>query len=447
MVSVTREIERLMSKISIKTRRMAGAMGARLPEIGLEQVADPRSARGIRWKSLYPLLVTPLVAMAAGLKSFAETESLTEEMSQAMRKKLGIPGRISDTTMRNTMVRVSPEEFRKCLYRQAKAAHRRKALMPEGFPFGVAAYDGKYTFIEAWDDDYSQKQSEKDGQNAHGVVRTFNCSLVSSKAKVVIDSSPIPSHTNEMGHFKEVFDAQMNNWKGTRLFAMVSADAGSCSESNGKHVTNQGIHYIFGLKGSQPTLQSEARALLSRRTHDDCDAETVDIRGRYEITRRVYLTSEMAGFLDWTHLQTTLRVESEMVDIETGETVEQKEEDVNRYFVSSLPYERLTPAQWLKLVRMHWGIENNCHNTWDTAFEEDDRRWITADPKGAMNIMLLRRLAYNMLTLFRSVTQRSEENRLIPWKDILRWVYNTLIAAREADLAGLRERKVVTTEI
>lgn len=447
MVSATREIERLMSKISIKTRRMAGALSARLPEIGLEQVADPRNARGIRWKSLYPLLVAPLVAMAAGLKSFAETESLTEEMSLAMRKKLGIPGRISDTTMRNTMVRLSPEEFRKCLYRQTKAAHRRKALMPEGFPFGVEAFDGKYTSIESSDEKYSQKQSAKDGQKAHGVVRTFNCSLVSCRAKVVVDSSPIPSHTNEMGHFKEVFDAQVNNWKGTRLFAMVSADAGSCSESNGRHVTDRGIHYIFGLKGQQPTLLTEARALLSRRTPDECDAQTVDIRGRHEITRRVYLTWEMAGFLDWTHLQTTLRVESEMVDIETGEVVAQKDEDVNRYFISSLPCEKLTPAQWLKLVRMHWGVENNCHNTWDTAFEEDDRTWITADPKGAMNVMLLRRLAYNMLTLFRSVTQRSEENRLTPWKDILRWVYNTLIAAREENIAGLRERKAITTEI
>ena len=155
----------------------------------------------------------------------------------------------------------------------------------------------------------------------------------------------------------------------------------------------------------------------------------------------------MAGYLDWTHLQTTLRVESEMVDIETGEVVEQEEEDVNRYFISSLEAGKLTAPQWLKLVRMHWGVENNCHNTWDTAFEEDDRLWITADPKGAMNVMLLRRIAYNMLALFRAVTQRSEEKRMTPWKDLLRWVYNTLIAAQETDLAGLRERTAVTAEI
>lgn len=422
-------------------------LGARLPEIGLEQVADPRAARGIRWPELSPLLIASIVAMAAGLKSFADTEKLTGEMSYAMRKKLGITKRVPDTTMRNTTVKLDPGEFRKCLRRQTKVAHKRKALMPDGFPFGVVAVDGKYTAIDAWDDEYSQRQSGKDSLDAYGLVRTINCSLVSSRAKVCIDASPIPSHTNEMGQFSKVIDALVGAYKRTRLFAMVSADAGSCSEENGRHVRSKDLHYIFGLKGSQPTLQTEARAHLARRTPDECDAVTVDIRGNREVTRRLYMTTEMAGFLDWTHLQTTLRVESEMVDIETGEVVAQKEEDVNRYFISSLEGDGLTAPQWLKLVRMHWGVENNCHNTWDVAFEEDDRRWIVADPKGAMNVMLLRRIAYNMLALFRTVTQRSEEKRMTPWKDILRWVYNTLVAAQETELAGLRERTAVTAEI
>lgn len=447
IVQATREIGGSMAENSRKTRRMAGVLSARLPEIGLEQVADARSPRGIRWKSLQALLVAPLVGIAAGLKSLADTEKLTAEMSPAMRRKLGIPRRIADTTMRNTLVKLDPEEFRKALRRQTKAAHKRKALMPDGFPFGVVALDGKYTAIDAWDDDYSQRQSATENRNAYGLVRTFNCSLVSSRAKVCIDASPIPSHTNEMGQFPKVIDALLGAYKRTGLFAMVSADAGSCSEENGRHVTERGLDYIFGLKGSQPTLQTEARALLARRTPDECDAETVDIRGRYEVTRRLYLTTEMAGFLDWTHLHTTLRVESEMVDIDTGEVVEQDEDEVNRYLISSLAGERLSPSQWLKLVRMHWGVENNCHNTWDTAFEEDDHPWIVANPKGAINVMLLRRLTYNMLALFRSVTQRSEENRMAPWRDILRWVYNTLIAARETDLCGLRARTAVITEI
>ena len=52
--------------------------------------------------------------------------------------------------MRNTVVKVDPEAFRESLRRQTKAAHKRKALMPDGFPFGVAAIDGKFNAIVAW---------------------------------------------------------------------------------------------------------------------------------------------------------------------------------------------------------------------------------------------------------------------------------------------------------
>ena len=83
-------------------------------------------------------------------------------------------------------------------------------------------------------------------------------------------------------------------------------------------------------------------------------------------------------------------------------------------------------------------MENQCHHTWDTAFREDERPWIVTEPQGTVVLMLLRRIAYNALALFRSVTQRSEERRATPWKTLLRWVYNTLIAARSHDLDGMR---------
>jgi len=59
-------------------------------------------------------------------------------------------------------------------------------------------------------------------------------------------------------------------------------------------------------------------------------------------------------------------------------------------------------------------------------------------------VLLLRRLAYNLLALFRAVTQRAEVLRQIPWKTLMRWVYNTLIAAQATDLEGMRNRQVAT---
>lgn len=426
------------------TRRLAGMLHARMPEAGFEKVVDPRPDDGRKKWKLTGILRGAVAGIAAGAQSCAETEALSSEMSRSGRRLLGIARRIPDTTLRAALTKVEPEELRKCLRRQTKSAHRRGSLEPIGLPFGMVAVDGKHTAVSAWDETYSQKQSEGGGgeDGAHGVVRTFTCSLVSSRAKPCIDAVPIPSATNEMGHFATVLEALVRAYLRIGLYRLVSADAGSCSEENGRLVVEKRLDYLFGLKGTQPTLLTEARALLARRTGDTADAETVDICKPFEIRRRLYLTAEMAGF-EWVHLNTVLCVETEKRVIETGEIVAQDEDDVNRYYVSSLAVGELSPAQWLLAVRLHWGVENDCHNTWDTAFAEDDRPWIVASPQGTVVVMLLRRIAYNMLALFRAVTQRAEDKRRTPWKTLLRWMRDMLVALDEQDLAGLRDRKAL----
>jgi hypothetical protein len=108
-----------------------------------------------------------------------------------------------------------------------------------------------------------------------------------------------------------------------------------------------------------------------------------------------------------------------------------------RYFLSSLERQALSPAQWLFLIRSHWSVENACHWTFDAVFKEDDRPWIRSDPKGALVVALLRRVAYNILSLFRSVTLRSEHNRDAPWRELLSWVLDALVGARERDVVPL----------
>lgn len=125
-------------------------------------------------------------------------------------------------------------------------------------------------------------------------------------------------------------------------------------------------------------------------------------------------------------------------------------EQESRYFISSLPREALTDEQWLQTVRNHWGVENGCHQIWDKVFREDDKPWIESGVgacQGTVAVMLLRRLGYNLLALFRSVTQRSEDRRQTPWRDLVRRVYNTLIAATAVDTEGLRTRKALGASV
>ena len=95
----------------------------------------------------------------------------------------------------------------------------------------------------------------------------------------------------------------------------------------------------------------------------------------------------------------------------------------------------------LNVVRSHWGVESN-HHTLDTAFAEDDRPWIEADEQGMLAVLLLRRIAYTLLALFRAVTLRSDEHRSMRWKALLAWVRDALVAASAETIAGLRAREV-----
>jgi hypothetical protein len=417
------------------TRRVLGVLVARLPETRLDKLDDPRSLRGRRWP-LAVLLRAVLVALVAGCKSLAQAEALTAEMSAAARKRLGIARRIADTTMRDLLCMLDPDELRRSLHAVVRAAHRRKALEHDRLPFGVVAMDGKATSLPSCDDHFAQRQSQGDGAHLVGLVRTMTCTLITSRAMPCIDVLPIPAATNEMGQFEANVRLLVDAYRGIDLFRMVTFDAGACSEHNGNVVRALGLHYLFGLKDSQPTLIVEAQRLLASLPAERAAAETDDrLGGQRTVVRRVFITEQMATFDGWEHLRTVLRVESVTLDAKGRTTARD-----NRYFISSMPASRLTPMQWLLLVRLHWGVENNCHHTLDTAFEEDDRPWIESSPRGMLAVAILRRLAYNLLTLFRSVTQRSDTRRATPWLDLLRWFYNAIISATDADAFALRPR-------
>ncbi len=115
------------------------------------------------------------------------------------------------------------------------------------------------------------------------------------------------------------------------------------------------------------------------------------------------------------------------------------ENDV-RFFVSSRAPDLLTPEQWLYVVRAHRGVENQNHHTLDTSFAEDDRPWIVADADEMLAVLVLRRIAYTLLALFRAVTLRSDGNRATRWLVLLRWVRDGLVALAAAHIEYLRPR-------
>jgi hypothetical protein len=412
------------------SRRLAGVISKRLPELRLGRVADPRNARGKRWK-LQPLLTSLLVGMFAGCKGLGEVEDLTNDMAPAMRLLLGFNRRVPDTTMRDLLCRLDYEQLRSVLHRLVRKAARRKALAPDGLPFGAASMDGRSTATNRWEvGDLFAQLSEKAGVSMHALVRTTTTCLISSAARVCIDAHPIPAQTNETGVFEAAFTRLVAEFGG--LFQVVLYDSGANSAKNAALVVRALKSYLFRVQAEQPTLFDECKRLLERKRKQTAIAETVTYSGGKITTRRAWATDKIAGYHDYPGLQVAIRVQAVTEDKTTG-----KVSTDNRYFISSMKLSALQPAQWLELIRRHWSVENNCHNTWDKLFREDTRPWIKK-PRGMLNVMMLRRIAYTMMALFRSVTQRSDKARAVPWKRLMKQFYNAFIAATREALEGLR---------
>lgn len=376
----------------------------------------------------------------SGRRNLRETEDFTDKLPGYSRDWLGIEARIPATTLRDTLVRLDPQEVRTLLHSQCKAAQRRGDLEAIDFPFSVLAIDGKTTALKTFEDQFVQRRTLSES-NEHGVARTLTCSLVFSRSTFCIDANPIPASTSEMGHFKSTINQLLEIYQGMSLFEVVSADAGMCSKDHGQFLADKGLHYLFALKDPRSYLHRKAKEVLGGLASHQCKAMTTDVLGRkYSVIRRLYLTNELAGTHGWDSLKTVLRIEAIKINNDTGEKVSGED----RYFLSDLRCDSLTGLQWLKMIRAHWSIENDCHCTLDKAFKEDARPWIRADGQGFLVVLILRRIALNILSLFRSSTdnQKKRGKALVKlaWKRLLEWCYLALLGSLE-DEAGFSGKR------
>ncbi|MCE7892477.1 MAG: hypothetical protein DYH12_22695, partial [Sorangiineae bacterium PRO1] len=148
-----------------RDKRLAGSELLRLgrtlylTSLAARQAARQRAARG------------------AGSRSLREVEQLTAELTPAVRAKLGIPRRVPDTTLRDALAALEPDDVRPALHAATRAAQRRKALEPNGLPFGVVSLDGKATRVPAADDFFAQRQTATADARLVGVVRTVSATL------------------------------------------------------------------------------------------------------------------------------------------------------------------------------------------------------------------------------------------------------------------------------
>jgi predicted transposase YbfD/YdcC len=383
--------------------------------------------RGRRWR-LGELLNAVLLGFVSGCRTLRGMEALTEDFGPVGRRY--VSRRVPDTTSWDLIGRLSSKELRLQHVAQVRSMWRAKKLLPVNLPCGIAAMDGKGMGALEHDAEGTAHPAHRshDGSEYY-LARHLRAVLVSAECKPCLDQMPIRAKTNEMGDFSRFFRRLMRAYGTSNdLFEGVTVDAGLSSKANADCIHGYDKAYVMALKETQPVLLAEAERLLSRRVKPDAESGWERHKGRL-IQRRFFRTDEIAGFHDWHHLRQAWRVEQVSID-KDGRT-----EKEQRYFLTSFPSGRLSAAQCLLVVRLHWGIENDCFWTLDMQWAEDDVPWCSRG-RAVEVLSWFRLMAYNLVQFARRRTLRKKRpdgsrEPPPPWARVFAWFHQAWLLPEE----------------
>ncbi len=207
----------------------------------------------------------------------------------------------------------------------------------------------------------------------------------------------------------------------------ISADALLTQRELARYlVAERGDHYHFTVKGNQKHLRDDTACYFVHREHPPTFTTTDGDHGRLK-TRKILVTTELNGYLNFPHIGQAFMVERLTIDKKSGED----HSDIV-YGITSKPPDLATAPQVLQDNRGHWTIEHSCHDIIDWNDDEDRSRIRCGH--GPENVTRLRRFAVSIIKRkgVRSVAQKMREltmnTRLV--FDYLRMTQNSCMPVR-----------------
>jgi predicted transposase YbfD/YdcC len=155
-------------------------------------------------------------------------------------------------------------------------------------------------------------------------------------------------------------------------------------------VEERKAHYHFTVKDNQPTLRADIELYFRDRGQPDYIEDWSLEHGRIT-RRRIWVTTDLNGYLDFPHVGQTFLVLRETINKKTGKPTEPE----SAYGITSRPPEQADAKRVLADNRGHWTIENGCHWVLDWNFDEDRSRIRTGH--GPANVTRLRRFAIGVI--------------------------------------------------
>jgi predicted transposase YbfD/YdcC len=350
---------------------------------------DPRMDR-TKLHKLIDILVIAICAVIAGADNWEDVEEFGRARLEWFKTFLELPNGIpSHDTFNRVFARLDPEQFQACFLRWMMAAS-------EILGGQVIAMDGKVV---------RRSHDKGIGKAAIDMVSAW-----ATANHLVLGQVKVNEKSNEITAIPQLLQAL------EIVGCIVTIDAMGCQTEIAEQIIDREANYVLALKENQGNLYEDVVALFDdleasqyRAYEFDYDKTVNKDHGRIEI-RECWTISDpevlrhLRGFSNWKNLETVSRIRSER---RIGE--EQSCED--RYHIASLTGAKRV----LKIVRSHWGIENELHWTLDLAFDEDRCR--VRKEHGPENFALLRHIALNLLKLEKTCKRGIKGKRLLAgWK-------------------------------
>ena len=431
MKTVQQEIARVEAFTEPRLRRAV--------ELLKRLAADPRNPQGLR-HPFTDCMLSLLAALLSGRETIRAVEALSKELA------LGYRGKgISDGALTHLLAMMGEHDMDATLVQSVHDMARRGQLKPLDLNQSWLTVDGKYWILDHDCGGLAQRFEDKHG--VHWRLGVLRAVLITAAGKPALGQWPMPpvegelekdaekrKHTGETTNLAP-FVAWLRAQYGD-LATNFTLDAGLWSKAIFLAMDKDGLGVFAGLKGNKPELFAEAKRVLRRvRTKQKPTAETKwESCPKGKIRRRLWRTTELDGWNGWRHLRQVVVVEQTTRDRDDKDKVEL------RYFVTNSTIGMLTPWQLLRLVRLHWGIENDCNWTFDMQFGEDDGAWCTQN-KATLVLGALRMIAYNILQWLRKVHVQVEHARVDntprPWRSVFELVHRYLVATGKGLMQSL----------
>jgi predicted transposase YbfD/YdcC len=316
-------------------------------------IPDPRRAQGRR-HSLVALLLLACVAMLAGARGQSGIAEWAQNYGEPWRSRLGFthPKGPSQSTLQRVFARINLATLEAQLACWAQHLFLALPAQPETTAdrAAPAALDGV-----AMDGKTLRMSARCGARDAHLL------SLCSHRLGVVLAQLAVSEKTNEAAASDDLLAMLLLNG------VVITGDAMFTQQEIVQTICESGNDYLVVLKENQPTLLAETALLFADPDAVQERAEETDSHSQRLERRRLTAAPELAGVTGWPGLAQVLRMERRVIDLHTGEI-----RNETAYALTSLPPERATAQQLLRLWRQHWHIENKVHYVRDVTYGEDD---------------------------------------------------------------------------